>query len=184
MIGGPLQQNPIFVPVNPASCAQTTSTSGFRRNKPLMILRFRFSSPRNASCRLRFSRQKPAPNFRQRRTKFDLVDNEGFMLAHGIEISFDLVAASEIERDHGVHVCQTHGRVLLADFFRSGTLLESLDQSEECDSSIGYTADTMCIKAKRRRNGFDGDARHDARMIPSGEGITYSERRSPALRSR
>jgi hypothetical protein len=37
----------------------------------------------------------------------------GFRLAHGIEISVDLIVAAEIERDHGVYVGQTCGRVFL-----------------------------------------------------------------------
>ena len=39
----------------------------------------------------------------------------GFALAHGIEIGIDLIAATQIERDHGVYVGQTYGRVFLVD---------------------------------------------------------------------
>ena len=94
----------------------------------------------------------------------------GFVPAHGIEISVDLIAVAEIERDHGVYVCQSYRWVILVDFFCSRTLQESLDQRKECDTSIGYPADALRIKAKRRWNGFDIDTRHDVPIIQAGEG--------------
>ena len=115
-------------------------------------------------------RQKPAPDFGQRRTKLDLFNNVGFVPAHGIEISVDLIAVTEIERDHGVYVCQSYGWVILVDLFWSRALQESLDQRKERDTSIGYPADTLPIKAKRRWSRFDIDTRHDASIIPRGRG--------------
>lgn len=87
-----------------------------------------------------------------------------------MEITVDLIAVTEIEHDHGVYAGQTYGGVFLVDLFRSGALQESLDQREERDTSIGYLADAMRIKAKRRWNSFDIDTSRDAPIIPSGRG--------------
>jgi hypothetical protein len=95
-----------------------------------MILRFRFSSARNEITQAASFAQKPAADFGQRRTKLDLFNDLGFPLPHGIEIRVDLIAVTEIERDHGVYVGQTYRRdrrVILVDLFWSDALQKSLD---------------------------------------------------------
>jgi len=145
--------------------SRTTSTDGFLRNSRLIILRFRFSSARKAITSRAAFEPRSAGGFRPAGTGFDLFNNLSFVFADGFQICVDLIGATEVEGDDGVHVRQGDGRVLLVDLFGSGAFVESIDERQESDPSARHSADTVGVKTERRRNGLYINAHHDVPII-------------------
>src|SRR6476646_7747365 len=131
---------------------RTISSFGFRRRSPRTMSPLKFSSAASRSIEgvfLLAPRYQPFPYTGRRKPPLDFLSNRRGLFMAGLKVGGNRALVAQVVRDHGVHVRQGNGGVLLRNLLGGRTSVERRDNRVEGHPRTGDTHNAVGVSVNR-----------------------------------